>query len=49
MKVPEVSVQDLDKVHPLKNTEGVTISANFIDADDSVVTITLAGKTTPLS
>ena len=48
MKVPEVSVQDLDKVHPLKNTEGVTISANFIDADDSVVTITLAGKTTPL-
>ena len=44
MKVPSVSEQDLDKVHQFKNTEGVTISANFIDADDSGITITLAGK-----
>ncbi|MEK9773149.1 MAG: hypothetical protein VW576_06245, partial [Opitutae bacterium] len=48
MKVPSVSDQDLDKVHQFKNTEGVTISANFIDADDSGVTITLAGKSQPL-
>ena len=48
MKVPSLSEQDLDKVHQFKNTEGVTISANFIDADDSGVTITLAGKKQPL-
>ena len=48
MKVPPVSEQDLDNVHQFKNTEGVTISANFIDADDSGVTITLAGKSQPL-
>ena len=48
MKVPSVSEQDLDKVHQFKNTEGITISANFIDADDSGVTITLAGKSQPL-
>jgi hypothetical protein len=48
MKVPLVSEQDLDNVHQFKNTEGVTISANFIDADDSGVTITLAGKSQPL-
>ena len=48
MKVPSLSEQDLDKVHQFKNTEGVTISANFIDADDSGVTITLAGKSQPL-
>lgn len=48
MKVPSVSEQDLDKAHQFKNTDGVTISANFIDADDYGVTITLAGKTQPL-
>jgi hypothetical protein len=48
MKVPSLSEQDLDKVHQFKNTEGVTISANYIDADDSSVTITLAGKSQPL-
>ena len=48
MKVPAVSEQDLDKAHQFKNTDGVTISANFIDADDYGVTITLAGKTQPL-
>ena len=48
MKVPSVSEQDLDKIHQFKNTEGVTISANFIDADDSGVTITLAGKESTL-
>ena len=41
MKVPEVSNEDLEKVHQLKNTEGVSISATFIDADDLGVTITL--------
>lgn len=48
MKVPTLSEQDLDKAHQLKNSDGVTISANFIDADDYGVTITLAGKTQPL-
>jgi len=48
MKVPAVSEQDLDKAHQLKNSDGVTISANYIDADDYGVTITLAGKTQPL-
>lgn len=48
MKVPSVSEQDLDKVHQFKNTEGVTISANFIDADDTGVTITLDGKSQPM-
>jgi hypothetical protein len=48
MKVPSVSEQDLDKAHQLQNSDGVTISANFIDADDDGVTITLAGKTQPL-
>jgi hypothetical protein len=48
MKVPEVSNEDLEKVHQLKNTEGVSISATFIDADDLGVAITLAGKTQPL-
>ena len=48
MKVPAVSEQDLDKAHQLKNSDGVTISANYIDADDYGVTIILAGKTQPL-
>lgn len=48
MKVPTLSEQDLDKAHQLKNSDGVTISANFIDADDYGVTITLTGKTQPL-
>ena len=48
MKVPPVSEQDLDKAHQFKNTDGVTISANFIDADDYGVTIALAGKAQPL-
>jgi len=48
MKVPPVSELDLDNVHQFKNTEGVTISANFIDADDNGVTITLAGKSQPM-
>ena len=48
MKVPTLTEQDLDKVHQLKNSSGTTISANFIDADDNGVTITLAGKTQPM-
>ena len=48
MKIPPVSEQDLDKAHQFKNTDGVTISANFIDADDYGVTIALAGKAQPL-
>ena len=48
MKVPAVTEQDLDKAHQLKNSDGVKISANYIDADDYGVTITLAGKTQPL-
>jgi len=48
MKVPSLTEHDLDKVHPLKNSSGTTISANFIDADDNGVTITLAGKSQPM-
>jgi len=47
MKIPTVTNEDLDKVHPLQNNDGVSISASFLDADDYIVSILLKGKSSP--
>ena len=48
MKVPKVTANDLDKVQDLTNTEGVSISATFLEADDYLVTLFLKGRSNPI-
>ena len=49
MKVPTVTEQDLEVEHELKDMEGRTIIAKFVDANDLVVSVLLKSKSTPLS
>jgi len=45
MKLPAVTEQDLEKSHPLKNSEGNIVEAKFIEANDERVVIALASNT----
>ena len=49
MKVPTVTDQDLEVEHELKDMEGRTIIAKFVDANDLEVSVLLKSKSTPLS
>ena len=49
MKVPAVTEQDLELEHELKDLEGRTITAKFVDADDLQVSVLLKSKRNPLS
>ena len=49
MKVPTVTEQDLEVEHELKDMEGRTIIAKFVDANDLEVSVLLKSKSTPLS
>ena len=49
MKVPTVTEQDLEIEHELKDIEGRTIMAKFVDANDLEVSVLLKSKSTPLS
>ncbi len=44
MKVPAVTEDDLDKSHSLKNSEGNTVDAKFIEADDEGVVIAMSNN-----
>ena len=48
MKVPVVTAGDLQKTHSFENTEGTTISAIFIDADNDGAILQLNGRSTPV-
>ena len=48
MKVSTVTADDLDQMQELTNTDGASIRARFVDADDFVVTIVLAGRRDPI-
>ena len=48
MKVPGVTAGDLQKTHSFENTEGNTISAIFIDADNDGAILQLTGRSTPV-
>lgn len=41
MKVPAVKEEDLETEHEFKNTQGQTILAQFVEADDAVVTLVM--------
>ena len=49
MKVPTVTEQDLEIEHELKDIDGRTIMAKFVDANDLEVSVLLKSKSTPLS
>ena len=49
MKVPLISEQDLEIEHELKDIEGRTIMAKFVDANDLEVSVLLKSKSNPLS
>ena len=49
IKVPAVTEQDLELEHELKDLEGRTITAKFVDADDLQVSVLLKSKRNPLS
>jgi len=42
MKVPSLKDEDLHKIHDFENTEGNTVKATFVSADDHKVVITLS-------
>ena len=44
MKVPAVTEDDLDKSHSLMNSEGNTVAAKFIEANDERVVITMSNN-----
>ncbi len=44
MKVPSLKDEDLNKIHAFENTEGNTVNATFIRADDHKVVITLSNN-----
>ena len=48
MKVPTVSADALDQMQELTNTDGASIRARFVDADDFAVTIVLASRIDPI-
>ena len=48
MKVPLVSEQDLEIEHELKDIEGRTIMAKFVDANDLDVSVLLKSKSNPI-
>ncbi|MFL2938020.1 MAG: hypothetical protein ACJZ7A_02855 [Opitutales bacterium] len=41
MKVPAVTEEDLETEHEFKNTQGQTMLAQFVEADDGVVTLVM--------
>ena len=44
MKVPSLKDEDLYKIHAFENTEGNTVNATFVSADDHKVVITLSNN-----
>lgn len=48
MKVPALSPSDLEKDHELTDTQGQSLNAQFLEADDSKVSLMIDGRSDPV-